>query len=345
MVSIAVIKHHLVYSKLAMAMKWDCVSKRKKKLLAAIFLVIYIDEWYVFACSSEPARFAFLEQDHLFMSGTAYIKLGCPHQSSRKKMLPHIFTQAIWWGHFLSWHSLFQNHSRSCQGDKTTQHNDWAKLYSNIVCQGVVWKNCLLSSSLQACNSLAQEQIAKDLRTEASETLGRSHDLKIVGVEVCTRDIATCYAVDKVRVRVWGHQLCPGQSPHSRPIHTPQRQLNSQVLQYNHAHRWDTLPPQYLAQLGFPQSWAEVNHIHPALPETYLSSPQLCLRQSHATDWFPHPETSWLPGSASQPGSQAHRMDKIHSETSRAVNTWDNQMVRGNHKNISNRNQCPLAPS
>ena len=225
MVSIAVIKHHLVYSKLAMAMKWDCVSKRKKKLLAAIFLVIYIDEWYVFACSSEPARFAFLEQDHLFMSGTAYIKLGCPHQSSRKKMLPHIFTQAIWWGHFLSWHSLFQNHSRSCQGDKTTQHNDWAKLYSNIVCQGVVWKNCLLSSSLQACNSLAQEQIAKDLRTEASGTLGRSHDLKIVGVEVCTRDIATCYAVDKVRVRVWGHQLCLGQSPHSRPIHTPRDNL------------------------------------------------------------------------------------------------------------------------
>ena len=44
-------------------------------------------------------------------------------------------------------------------------------------------------------------------------------------------------------------------------------------------------------------------------------------------------------------GSQAHRKERLQSETARSVNTRDNQMVRGKHKNISNRNQSYLATS
>ena len=55
-----------------------CLKKKKEVLLAAIFLVICIDEWYVLVFSSDPAQFTFLEQDHLFRSGTAYNKLGPP---------------------------------------------------------------------------------------------------------------------------------------------------------------------------------------------------------------------------------------------------------------------------
>ena len=43
--------------------------------------------------------------------------------------------------------------------------------------------------------------------------------------------------------------------------------------------------------------------------------------------------------------SQAHRKNKLQSETSSPANTRDNQMGRGKHKNISNRNQGYLALS
>jgi hypothetical protein len=38
-------------------------------------------------------------------------------------------------------------------------------------------------------------------------------------------------------------------------------------------------------------------------------------------------------------------MDKSKSETARPANTRDNQMAKGKHKNISNRNQGYLASS
>ena len=38
-------------------------------------------------------------------------------------------------------------------------------------------------------------------------------------------------------------------------------------------------------------------------------------------------------------GSQDHMRDRLQSDTARTVNTTDNQMARGKHKNISNRNQ------
>ena len=41
-------------------------------------------------------------------------------------------------------------------------------------------------------------------------------------------------------------------------------------------------------------------------------------------------------------GSQAYRRDNLQSEIARSVNTRDNQIVRGKHKNISNRNQYYL---
>ena len=41
--------------------------------------------------------------------------------------------------------------------------------------------------------------------------------------------------------------------------------------------------------------------------------------------------------------AQANRRDKLQSETARPTNTRDNQMARGKHKNISNRNQGYLA--
>jgi hypothetical protein len=39
-------------------------------------------------------------------------------------------------------------------------------------------------------------------------------------------------------------------------------------------------------------------------------------------------------------GSQAHRRDKLQSETTILANTRDNQMVRGKQKSISNRKQA-----
>jgi hypothetical protein len=37
-------------------------------------------------------------------------------------------------------------------------------------------------------------------------------------------------------------------------------------------------------------------------------------------------------------GLQAHRMGNLQQETARPNNTRDNQMVKGKHKNLTNRN-------
>jgi hypothetical protein len=57
--------------------------------------------------------------------------------------------------------------------------------------------------------------------------------------------------------------------------------------------------------------------------------------------FFP-PGEKWSPRSAD---TQAYRRDKPQSETERPENTTENQMARGRHKNISNRNQGYLASS
>jgi hypothetical protein len=44
-------------------------------------------------------------------------------------------------------------------------------------------------------------------------------------------------------------------------------------------------------------------------------------------------------------GLQADRRDKLQPETARTTNTKDNQMARGKHKNITNRNQGYLTSS
>jgi hypothetical protein len=44
-------------------------------------------------------------------------------------------------------------------------------------------------------------------------------------------------------------------------------------------------------------------------------------------------------------GLQAHRKNRLQSETRRPDSTRDNQMARGKHKSISNRNQFELATS
>jgi hypothetical protein len=65
------------------------------------------------------------------------------------------------------------------------------------------------------------------------------------------------------------------------------------------------------------------------------------LRLSHSPlHQNPTQERAGLPGSADTPkttGLQAHRRDKLQSETTRPTNTRVNQMVRGKHKNLSNR--------
>jgi hypothetical protein len=50
------------------------------------------------------------------------------------------------------------------------------------------------------------------------------------------------------------------------------------------------------------------------------------------------------PGSADT-GLQAHRTDKLKPETARPAETRDNQMVKGKHKNLTNRNQGYMASS
>ena len=50
---------------------------------------------------------------------------------------------------------------------------------------------------------------------------------------------------------------------------------------------------------------------------------------------------SWTPRIADTTrltGSQAHRRDRLQSETAKPVSTRDNQMARGKYKNVSDRN-------
>ena len=51
------------------------------------------------------------------------------------------------------------------------------------------------------------------------------------------------------------------------------------------------------------------------------------------------PGKSWPPRSADKV-LQTHRRNKLQPETARTSKTRDNQMARGKHKNISNRNQA-----
>jgi hypothetical protein len=55
-------------------------------------------------------------------------------------------------------------------------------------------------------------------------------------------------------------------------------------------------------------------------------------------------ETSWSPRSADT-GIQAHKTDKVKPETARATNTRNNQMVKGKHKKLTNRNKGYMSSS
>jgi hypothetical protein len=65
------------------------------------------------------------------------------------------------------------------------------------------------------------------------------------------------------------------------------------------------------------------------------------LRVSHSPPYPNHAqEKPGLPRYTGTPkitGSQAHRKDKLQSETARPINTSNNQMERGKSKNLSNR--------
>jgi len=69
--------------------------------------------------------------------------------------------------------------------------------------------------------------------------------------------------------------------------------------------------------------------------DIFLPAHNWALAVAGAADSFPDPETSYYWGS--QSGSQAHRRNRIQSETLRPVNTLDNQIVKGKSKNINNR--------
>jgi hypothetical protein len=56
------------------------------------------------------------------------------------------------------------------------------------------------------------------------------------------------------------------------------------------------------------------------------------------------PGESWSPRSADT-GLQAHRRDKLKSDTEKPTNNRDKQMVKGKHKNLTNRNQGYMASS
>ena len=56
------------------------------------------------------------------------------------------------------------------------------------------------------------------------------------------------------------------------------------------------------------------------------------------------PGESWAPRSADTV-LQAHRRDKVQPETARPTNTRNNQMVKGKHKNPTNKNQGHMATS
>ena len=53
---------------------------------------------------------------------------------------------------------------------------------------------------------------------------------------------------------------------------------------------------------------------------------------------------SWSPWVA-ESGLQAHRREKHQPETKGPTNTRNNQMVKGKHRNVTNRNQGNTAPS
>ena len=72
-------------------------------------------------------------------------------------------------------------------------------------------------------------------------------------------------------------------------------------------------------------------HLHPgADPVSQLSIPKFFQERT---------------GSSRSANTQACRMDKPQSETTRPANTRDNQMARGEGKNISSRNQDYLVSS
>ena len=56
------------------------------------------------------------------------------------------------------------------------------------------------------------------------------------------------------------------------------------------------------------------------------------------------PGESWSSRSADT-GLQTHRRSKLQPETARISNTTNNQMAKGKHKNLTNRNQNYLVPS
>ena len=70
-----------------------CLKKKKKSFVSCYIPSECIDEWYVLSCSSEPAQFAFLEQDNLFRSGTAYSKLGPSHINYQGRKYSHTLSQ------------------------------------------------------------------------------------------------------------------------------------------------------------------------------------------------------------------------------------------------------------
>jgi hypothetical protein len=67
--------------------------------------------------------------------------------------------------------------------------------------------------------------------------------------------------------------------------------------------------------------------------------PELTMYTAHHTQI---PPENWSPMSTD---TQVCRNDKLKSETPRPANTIENQMVKGKHKNINNRNQDYLASS
>ena len=57
------------------------------------------------------------------------------------------------------------------------------------------------------------------------------------------------------------------------------------------------------------------------------------------------PQTSSWTSRSADTGLQAHRRDKLQAETGRPTNSKSTQMVKGKHKNVTNRNQGYLSSS
>jgi hypothetical protein len=68
------------------------------------------------------------------------------------------------------------------------------------------------------------------------------------------------------------------------------------------------------------------------------------LRLFHSPCTQVHPGERWSPRNADR-GLQTHRRDKLQPETERPTNTRDNQMLKGSHKKLINKNQGYLASS